>query len=364
MLQLTPNILLDTICMVAVYILAIYNYICMKDKRKGTGYFFFVVFITLFSLLYRPKGGDFWGYLADYELGVDYSYRHMEPFYYWLMGLVPSNYLLWRVTIWLPAAIIIAVTFKIQKIPASIAVTLFLLLAILPSYYYTRNALALSLLYLAITILCQYGKKLSNKTINIIIFLGLVLASWYLHRSMPLYILIAILAVLLPYNKNYMIGALLVFPLLYGAVVLFASDYLSIAQLWIDESTGFNYLEESNSVTANWKGIISLIIGYAPIAYFYIIAFKKPIPKELPEFYTFKVFLLFSFITVFISFLFWGQGSASIQGRIYKSSMLPFTFAVCLYFNHYLKTKRFNTFFILLGVSIAWGLLIGALSSE
>ena len=133
---LVPNPLLDDLCMFAVYMVAIYNYYCMDRDKKGTNYVFFVLFILLFSLLYRPIGGDFWHYLLFYEDG---THGHMEDFYYWLMEVIPNNYILWRIAIWLPAAIFLAIVFKMMKVPSSYATSFFLLLALHTSFYYTRN---------------------------------------------------------------------------------------------------------------------------------------------------------------------------------------------------------------------------------
>lgn len=361
MVQLTPNGFLDAICMMAVYILAIYNYICMKNKKSGTNFFFFVMFITLFSLLYRPSDGDFWGYLADYQLGVDNPYHHMEEFYYWVMALIPNDYLLWRVAIWLPAAIIIAIVFRLLKIPSSIAVTFFLLLALLSSYYYTRNVLALSVLYLAMALFC-IRDGFTKKALNTALFLALAFASWFLHKSMPIYILLALVAIVLPFNKKYFIVALITFPLLYGVIILLTSNFIEISQLWLSEGAGDLYLEKANSFAPNWKGVISFIISYAPIIYFYIIAFKYPLPKNNPDYLPYKVFLLFSFFLLYVSFLYLGQGSNAIQGRLYKSSMLPLTYVICLFFKNNEGSKQCKYFIYLLVIKYAFEFLIGALS--
>lgn len=361
MFQLTPNGLLDSVCMMAMYIIAIYNYVCMKHNKRGTGFVFLILFMLLFSLLYKPEGGDFFGYLEIYRLGVDNPYRHMEDFYYWLMSLIPNNYLLWRVSIWLPAAIIITVIFRWLKIQSSVATTFFLLLALVPSYYYTRNVLALSVLYVALTLFVYKGNS-ARRTLVIAISIGLMLASWYLHKSMPIYILIALASLFLPFNKKTMLIALIGFPVLYGVISLISSDFLAISEIWISD-IGQEYLESHNQLSFNWKGIIALVISYLPIIYFYYIAFRYPVPQTSQDFNHYKVFLYFAFIVFFISFLFFGQGSEAIQGRLYKSSMLPFAFAVCLYFKNYNNTKRCNTFILLLFAKILIGSFLSLTTS-
>ena len=362
MYNLRPNAFLDNICIFVVILVGIYNFYCIRKNKNGTGYFFFVILILLFSLLYRPEDGDFWHYLDIYNLGPGYEYGHMEDFYYWLLAIIPNNYLLWRVAIWLPAAIIIAFIFKSIKIPSNYATLFFLMFALTPSYYYTRNVLALAVMYLGILYFCKQEKGISKST-NLFLFGGLIIASWFLHKSMPMYILFALLAIILPLNKKIPIYALIIFPLMYGSIMILSNSILSIDDLWGNKGNGSNYIEATNAQYMNWKGVISLIVSYIPIFYFYIVAFRKPLSKNIPEFKYYKVFLLLAFITFYISFLFFGQGSESLQPRIYKSSMIPFTFALCIYLKYNIQTKRGKTFLWLMGICYLWDITIGFITS-
>ena len=350
MFELVPNKLLDTICVILVVLVALYNYYCFKNSKKGTNYLFFVIIIFLYSLFYRPAAGDFWHYMDGYERGSGILYRTMEDFYYWLMDHSANSYLLWRTIIWFPTAIIIAYVFRLLKVSSSYA-TFFFLLFGLSAYYYTRNALALSLLYLGMVVFC-YRKNFTSKIFNTLLMVGLAYVSWYLHKSMPLYMAFAILAIVLPFNKKTIISALIAFPLIYGFIYVFASNFLSITSIWLSDK-GFYYLEEENAFAANWKGIIRLLIKYVPVFYFYVIAFRKPIPKKSENYLSYKVFLIFSFLIVYSSFLFWGQGAAAIQGRLYKSAMVPFSYVTSMYFMEYMGTKQCNRFIYLVAIYYA-----------
>lgn len=347
MFELAPNSLLDSFCVVIVVLVVFYNYFCIKNSKKGTGYLFFILIIFLYSLFYRPAIGDFWNYLKEYEQGSAVLYRKMEDFYYWLMDHSAHNYFIWRTMIWLPTAIIIAYIFRLLKVPSNYA-TIFFLLFGLSAYYYTRNALALSLLYLGMVIFCL-RKNFSSKILNTLLLVGLAYISWYLHKSMPLYIVFAILAIVLPFNKKTIIGALIAFPVLYGLMYALAANFLDIADIWLSDR-GMDYLEAENTFGANWKGIVRLLIKYVPVFYFFIIAFRKPVPKDSEDYLSYKVFLLFSFLIVYSSFLFLGQGSASIQGRLYKSTMIPFSFLTSLYVGKYMDSKQSRTFVLLLAL--------------
>ena len=330
----------------------------MKKDEKGTSFWFFVIIIVLYSLFYRPADGDFWHYLELYELGDEGYVRHMENIYYWLINVLPHNYIIWRIAVWLPAAILIAISMRMMKLPSSYAITSFLTFG-LPAYYYTRNALALAILYLAVTVFCLKSKTTKRRSfLYIILFFLLAFSSWFFHRSMPLYILFAIISLVIPFRREYLLGALIGFPIMYEAIVLLAGDFLSFGELWMSDDVGMNYLEQANMATVNWKGFIGLMIGYAPVLYFYYIAFFFPINKQAPEFQFYKSFLIFCFLLFYLSFLFYGQGSASIQSRLYKSTMIPFSFVVAIYFKYYLRTKRCRIFIDLFLVSIAFNIVI------
>lgn len=356
MFQLVPNPLLDSICLIAVVLVAIYNYYCMKTKQKGTGYYFFVIFILLYSLFYRPEIGDFWHYLDRYQGGVTFG-EHWEDFYFWLEALIPNNFLLWRIFIWLPAAIFIMLCFKLVKVPSSYATTLFLVFG-LASYYYTRNALASSILYIGMALFCLRD-RFKNKNFWLAISIALCLGSWFFHKSMPMYIGIAILSLLLPFKKNVIIVSLIAFPILYGLLMTIGSDFLNMAELWIQEGAGESYLNEENNMTiGNWTWRIGLLVLYAPVLFYYYIAFYKPVPIDVSDFTCYKSFLYFSFFVVVLSFLFWGQGSIALQSRLYKTAMIPFAINAAHYFKYYWGSKQCTLFVYLVLLRIAWLVLV------
>ena len=355
MFSLVPNSLLDNVCIVAVVLVVLYNYWCVKKGKKGTSYLFFIVFILLFSLFYRPADGDFWHYLEAYEMGSSY-HNNMEDFYNWLMDVIPNNFILWRIAIWLPAAIFIMLSYKIMGVSSNNATAVFLTFALIPVYYYTRNVLASSILYLGIVILCSRTKSFKH-FISILLFVGFAAASWFLHKSMPLYIGLALLAIVLPLNRNMLIVALIAFPFLYGLIYLVSSDILQL-DIWISDDVGLNYLETANTFSTNWKGVISLVLKYSPFVYFYFVAFKQPHLKESKEYRYYKTFLLLGFLIFYLSFLFMGQGSMALQGRLYKSSMIPFAFAASVFFKYNLESKQCKIFIVLMLIYYAFSLFV------
>ena len=354
MFQLTPNTILDNICTIAVVLVALYNYYCMKTNKKGTGYFLFVVFILCYSLFYRPIIGDFWHSLVTYQQGPIAAAGNLEPFYYLLMSIIPNNYLLWRIAIWLPAAIMIMICFKYMNVPSSYATTFFLVFG-LAAYYYTRNALAYSVLYCGMVLFC-FRDKFTQKTMFTIVSFALIFVSWYLHKSMPMYIGIALLSLVLPFNKNVFIGVLIILPALYGIIISLGADILNL-NIWSDNETAMHYLEGEAAVhNYSWKDRIIKLFLKAPVIYFYIIAIFHPLPKSNSDFSFYKVFLYYSYFVVMLSLLFYEQGSHYVQGRIYKGSLIPFAFVASLYFKNCFGSRQCMIFVYLTILSLATSL--------
>ena len=350
----SPNSLLDFFCIISVAFVALYNYMRMKAGKKGTGYIFFVFFILLFSLFYRPVNGDFWHYLEMYDLGSG-VHNHLEPYFNWLIEEIPNNFLLWRIAIWLPAAILIAFTYQKLGIQSSMATFFFCLLGLVGFYYYTRNVLGMSILIFALSLISSRRLRPSTKIIHTILIIGLFALSWYLHKSMPIFIALSIMAILLPPNKRILLYSLLMFPILYGAIYSISSSVLGL-ELWLNESSGEEYLEAANTFYSNWKGVLGLIIKYAPIVYFYVIGFNSQLLSDKEE-KSYKMFLYLSFFIFYISFLFFGRGSIMLQLRLYNSSLLPLSFASSIYFRRCKEPRQLQLFIVLLLVSYMFSLL-------
>ena len=356
--ELQPNIYLDTFCMLACIIIVIYNYknvLVNNDPSSGTGYVFLGCFILLFSLLYRPEESDFWHYLNGYELGRSMNVEKMEEFYYRLMEFIPDNYILWRTAIWGPAAIIIVITFKRLHINSGIGTIMFLCFALTNTYYYTRNCLSLSLLYLGMVILGS--ESIESKIKKYIIFGLLAYVAFFLHKSVPLYIAIVLIATIIPLNRKTLIMMAVMFPVLYGVILVLASNIL-LLNFW-NEST-INRAEiymESEARSSTLFGIISLLIHYAPVFYFLYIAIKDYLynskSKTNETNIHYKNFLITTLLLVYVSFLVSGQMSM-IQGRFYGSAMAPLTFAACIYFENNWKNRKCVNMINIYLLSFAW----------
>lgn len=350
-----PNNEIDFLCVFITVLVALYLYyrtVSSDNPQYHFSYPFFVAIILAFSLFFRPEAGDFWHTLERYTFGDPSIYtRHWEGAYYWLKDLIPNNYLLWRCCIWGPAAIIIAIAMKRMNLPSGLAVLVFILYA-LRAYYYTRNCLGLSLLLLAVTILTTDSQD-SLPIKRLLIFLLLIGISWFFHKSMPMYIGIAVVSLMIPASKKGICLALV------GAVVVaFFANYIAESvlnmQIWIggESESGIGYLELERQTHLNWKGIISKLIYYLPFAYIAFYGFKDVVGKESGD-VAYKTFYLITMIIWMVSFVF-----NQVHGRLFKSGMYSFAFFTTMFLTKNWRSVRSKRFLTITCIYYLWELFI------
>ena len=86
-----------------------------NTERHGTFWGFCIV-IILFST-FSFCAGDFLHYESLYVDLRHSNYNiHIEPFYYWLIKVLPESYYVWRCAVWGVAAIILVLIFKRLKL--------------------------------------------------------------------------------------------------------------------------------------------------------------------------------------------------------------------------------------------------------
>lgn len=342
----------------------IYNYICIlfclltvlmyrkhifkNTTTKKNNYLYFGILITSFSLLYRA-GFDFIGHQSLMESYIygDYYRLHMEPFFYWLIDVLPKDYIVWRAAVWGLSAIIIIMCFKIMDAKKELATILFITLTLTTCFYYLRNVLGFSVLYLGVIIFSKYVK--SKKYLYTAVGLIFIILSVYLHKAMPLYIGISLIAILLPINKYTITISLALFPFLYYSIHYITSYFLNLDYIFsMTNEYGNLYFEQANSFKANILGIIGLIIIYFPTLFIIYTSIKLILDNRTTISYTQKNLLNITYILIYVSFLFIGQIDINIQARFWKTASLP----LVLYLSTYLEDKRHTKYSKIFFISI------------
>ena len=231
---------------------------------------------------------------------------HVEPFYYWLINFLPHNYYIWRCIVWGTAAILLIATFKRLGINATSAGLLFPLL-LLQQFTVTRGCLGIALFLYAISFLFNPAAHKYLSYIFAIIGCGL---SLFLHQSLPLFVIIAILA-LIPINKSVFILSVLLFPVIRAGIVPYVFDVLS-SDIIMEDTASFaqRYFEADKSV-ANINGILRLCLEYVPRILIIIVLVKEYVFGKIKE-PKYIVFLFkYSYILFYIALLFLGQEISS-----------------------------------------------------
>lgn len=316
--------------------------ICLPSikRRSTTGkYFFLWLFIAIYST-FEFTGGDFYHYFTAYQnnLSASSDRSHFEPFYYWLIHAIPSDYFLWRFCVWGLAGFFWIQAIKNLKQNVRFAGLMFLLIVF---FFFVggRQALCFSVLYYALTI---YYKKGVYKFKNAIIFLILIVCSYFLHKTAIVYILIMFIS-MLPLGKRTLLLSLILFPVIYkifdSLSYLFISNYSAFNE---ESATSMESYMAGENITANINGIIQRFINRLPIFLILIysiiqIYFKKDITNHI-----YHILLRMTYIMIYISFLFSGRDiSAYIAPRFWDASLFPLT----LFATGYLFNKRNSNFF-------------------
>lgn len=329
--------------------------ICLPSIKKKTTtgkYFFLWLFIAIYST-FEFTGGDFYHYFTAYQnnLSASSDRSHFEPFYYWLIHALPSDYFIWRFTVWGLAGFFWIQAIKNLKQNVRFAGLMFLLIVF---FFFVggRQALCFSVLYYALTI---YYKKGVYKLKNAIIFLLLIMCSYFLHKTAIVYILIMFIS-MLPLGKRAFLLSLILFPVIYkifdSLSYLFISEYSTFNE---ESATSMESYMEGETYTRNIFGQIHLFINRFPIFLLLIYSIWSIFIKKdiIPKIYI--ILLRMIYILIYISYLFVGRDiSAYIAPRFWDASLFPLTLFAAGYMYNKRQTRFFKTCFYLLLFSLLY----------
>lgn len=287
---------------------------------KNRSYLFVFVFLSLSSVFAFAELDTYNYYRLFYDMKLSSSMIHVEEFYYWLTTIT-DNYFLWRFLIWGTSAGIIVYSCKKQNISAS-SLGLMIPLFFMKQFSITRASLAFAIMVLVVDLF--YNEK-RNRILRIILAIIGIYLSYFLHRSMPIFIAILVASHFIGLNRKTVIISLVAFPFLYFSLKYWASNYLGI--LFLDESsTDFivdHLNEEKVASLTNW-GIISSIIEWLPKFLLFYVLIKEYIfdSNKLPN--QMRFYLKSAYVLFYLACLFFGQEMSSY--------MSPRTLHACSFF--------------------------------
>ena len=306
------------------------------NKTNGVGFGEFILLGCCYSV-FAFLTGDFFNYEELYNLAILHGEEnHFEPFYYWLIHVLPTNYYLWRAVVWGSAVIIAALIYR-KTSPNFRQCSFLFCLMVLPTFPNLRNNLGLVVLYYSVIIFLFSQRNF--KTRIILLILGIICA-YQLHKSMFMYIVIFGIA-MLPTNKYFFIGSILGFPFIYKYVPLLSSLFLKDS--FANEASmasGQGYLDAGLSQIANFYGILQVSIWRLPVLILIAYAIYHIYFKQYIISYRFRVFLNYSYILLYMACLFYAQPvSEFFSSRFQDAVMLPLTIFLGYYLTVIHKSK-------------------------
>lgn len=302
----------------------IYRAEFFRHTNRSMNYAFIGIIVTIFAT-FGFSEADTYHYHRIYDEMLKFSEAiHVEDFYYWLIKVLPHNYYIWRLVVWGSATILMIAAFKRFDLNSR-AVGFVFPLILLQQFTITRGCLGIALfLYSLSFIIKPSGHKILSYTCGI---LGCIL-SVFLHRSLPLFIIMALLA-LIPLNKTLILLSVIVFPIIRGAIMPYVFDIIG-SSFFSDETAAFaqNYLQAERSV-ANFNGLIRAALEYLPRFLIFIFLIKEYFYKKQYIDKSVKFLLKYSYSLFYIALLFWGQATSSfVASRTIHMMCFPLTIVV------------------------------------
>ena len=350
--------IVNLLCRVIVIITVLINWRSMGniDSKKGTGFFFAWIVLTIYSVFYSPIDGDNFTSMdkfLSFETGVDENVLHFEPIYFLIMGLSPSGYVGYRFILWgTGMALIVLLTKKLKYNPH--ISTIFLIGFALLLLNYQRAIIGYALLYWSLYFIINAfdGHGFRDK-INILISLGLLLLALPFHKTMIIYEIILVVSLLFPRNKYLFLCVLFVgviipsiFPRISDLILSYTPDETREKALRYTLSAG-----ESGTVAKNLFGYISFFVQRG--SFFFILGYCLWNIKSNDLNFTHleQVLLINTFMLYMVS-LFYGNQFNAVSGKLFYASLLPFSLFMSSFYTRTDKLRVKNLFTTLLVISI------------
>lgn len=336
-----------------------YKHPHINSKPSNCKFFFLLlILINVFSF-WEYDTYHTWELFNNQTFVSSNGVEAFEEVYNYISKISNGNYFLWRFIIWGTAFILIYLVSGILNIRNRhflTAVALFIAFA-----GYSRVILGCSILVFGSTLLFKRKNILLK-----ILALSVIFASYFFHKSMYVYVIFAVLALLPIKHRTYKL-LLYAYPFLTTITTYLVNNNDFIT--WITElgkfvggnnmDGGLSYIEQERAI-ANSKGIITQIITVLP-TYLSLLYIERKIVcdnilynnknKAVIQ-YLFKI----SFISVYIASLFYFTETSSwIYIRFMNMAVYPLTIVLAYLWtvdNRHTKWTRYIIIIQLIGLFI------------
>lgn len=249
------------------------------------------------------------------------AYNYGEPFYVALGLFLQKNYLLFRTVVFGGAFLLFCLTSHRLGIPIYNAAFI-LLASYIVLFAYSRATLAMAVYYFGLSFLCRPSKNL--KWLWYLVGIAIILLSRNFHNSAVIMV-IATLAIFIPYNKITVLGVLIMTPFL---LAIFQDNFLSIMQsgdLGEDITAKFDtYMElerEGIGLSGYLINTLMYCSFYIPLAIISYCLFKSNFKTHNDILRLYKVMILLMYISILFTFM--GDAFNVYVYRILFMTMIP-----------------------------------------
>lgn len=327
-----PNLALITIFLITLMVICFYPGYGNKVKKNGNFVLVFLLMVLISVFAFTEY--DTYHYHTDFDTMIKHGEKeHVEDYYFWLTQVLPRNYYIWRFAIWGGACAVIIWSLKLLKLNATITGAM-IPLVLIARFNVSRASFGMAVLLFSIVLLVLPKK---NIYIRILGLLGVFL-SCFLHASMIVFVVIALLFLILPINKQTVVIMTFLFPLLYASVLVYSENILDTFGL-AEENRIFSYLE-ADKLEISTIGLIYKIFAKVPlilmlfsISRYYLNSQKAKQGANIVFFKFYKI----AFGFVYIAMLFFMQ---EVSDWVSTRTLDAGLFFVLIALIHYFETNN------------------------
>lgn len=238
-----------------------------KPSAKSAPVLTFVFVCLICFALFAVYDTDYFHYMGIYmSRWVDRS--NFEDIYKWLIEQVPDCYLCFRLIIWGTASIFLFSIARYSHVGTGVVLFFFIAMSI-NIFAYGRVSLAMSMVFLGMTLLMQERKNLFVRILG----LTLLVCAYFFHKSALFGIAVVLASIMLSnIGRRPLIFALVCFPVAaFG--VRYLIDYVSMQGAGDDSLIDINSAQGYMGAEAGITGIGSLLRKILVRTPYYIIAY-------------------------------------------------------------------------------------------
>lgn len=306
-----------------------------RPLNTDSSYMPIFILMTLISVFAFTEY-DTYHYHTTYDIMTEYhEAEHVEEYYFWLTEVLPNSYYIWRFVIWGGASLFFVWALKLLKLNPTVCGAL-IPLVLIARFNVSRASFGIAVLLFSIILLIAPKK---NLLIRLLAIAGVV-ASGYLHSSMVIFITIAFLFLIFPLTKKSMIILLILFPFLYGSVLIISDSLLDTYGL-VQENRIFTYMMD-DKLEISTIGLfircvekVTLLLIVYSISRYYLCEQNRDKPENLIFFRLYKI----AFGFIYVSSLFFLQNISDwVSTRTTDAGLFFLTICIVHYFSHNRKT--------------------------